>query len=83
MKIQTWLENMQKVKGDCLANDYVYSFLERVHVKLKQNNLAKLAGIWEQISGPNKRKFCDQYGQMASLIMVKVDESLIRAVIQF
>ena len=62
---------------------YVSSLLEGVHVDLEQNKLTELAGLWELISGPNKRKFYDQYGQIASLIMIKVDEPLIKAVIQF
>ena len=50
---------------------------------LAQNKLTELAGLWELVSGPNKRKFYDLYGQIASLITVEVDEPLIRAVIQF
>ena len=38
--------------------------------------------MWEIVSGPNKRKFYDLYGQIASLINVEVDESLIRTAIQ-
>ena len=83
MKVQTWLESMQKMKGDCLADGYVSFLLKEVHVELKQNDLIELESKWGQVSGPNKRKFCDQYGQIASLIAVKVDESLIRAAIQF
>ena len=52
-------------------------------MELKQNDLTDLAKLWEQVSGSNKKKFCDQYGQIASLIAVKVDESLIRVAIQF
>ena len=83
VKVQTWSENMQKAKGDCLASGYVSSLSKGVHVELKQNDLTELAKLWEQVSGPNKKKFCDQYGQLASLIAVKVDEFLIRAAIQF
>ena len=62
---------------------YVLSSPEEVHVDLEQNKLTELAGLWELVSGPNKRKFYDLYGQIASLITVKIDEPLIRAVIQF
>ena len=50
---------------------------------LSQNKLTELVDLWELVSGPNKRKFYDLYGQIASLINVKVDEPLIRAAIQF
>ena len=61
---------------------YVSSLPEEVHVDLLQNKLTELAGLWELVSGPNKKKFYDLYGQIASLIAVKVDEPLIRATIQ-
>ena len=54
-----------------------------VYVDLAQNKLTKLADLWELVSGPNKRKFYDLYGQIASLITVEVDEPLIKASIQF
>ena len=50
---------------------------------LAQNKLIELAGLWELVSGPNKRKFYDLYGQIASLITIEVDVPLIRAAIQF
>ena len=77
VKVQAWSENMQKMKGDCLADGYVLSLPEEVHVELKQNDLTELAKLWERVSGPNKKKFCDRYEQIASLMEVKVDESLI------
>ena len=58
-------------------------FPEEVHVDLAQNNLTELAGLWELVSRPNKRRFYDLCGQIASLIMVEVDEPLIKAAIQF
>ena len=62
---------------------YVSSLPKEVHVDLVQNKLTELANLWELVSGPNKRMFCDIYGQIASLITVEVDEPLIRAAIQF
>ena len=50
---------------------------------LSQNKLIELARLWELVSGPNKRKFHDLYGQIASLINVEIDETLIKAAIQF
>ena len=62
---------------------YVSSLPKEVHVDLAQNKLTELAGLWELVSGPNKRRFYDLYGQITSLIIVEVDEPLIRVVIQF
>ena len=71
------------MEGNCLIDGYVSSLPEEVHVDLAQNKLTELADLWELVGGPNKRKFYDLYGQIASLITVEVDEPLIRAVIQF
>ena len=62
---------------------YVFSLSEEVHIDLMQNKLIELVGLWELVSGPNKRKFYNQYGQIASLITVEVDEPLVRAAINF
>ena len=62
---------------------YVSSLPEEVHLDLAQNKLTELVNLWELVNGPNKRKFCDLYGQIASLITVEVDEPLIRVAIQF
>ena len=83
LRIQAWLEDIQRVEGNCLIDGYVSSLPKEVHVDLVQNKLIELAGLWELVSMPNKRKFYDLYGQIASLITVEVDESLIRAAIQF
>ena len=72
-----------KNRGKCLVDDYVLSLLEEVHLDLVQNKLMELASLWELVSRPNKRRFYDLYGQIASLITVEVDDSLIRAAIQF
>ena len=83
IEVQAWSEDVQRAKGNCLMDGYVSLLPEEVHMDLEQNKLTKLASLWKLISGPNKRKFYDLYGQIASLITVKVDEPLIRAAIQF
>ena len=83
LKVQAWSEDIQRAKGNCLMDGYVSSLPEEVYVDLTQNKLTELADLWELVSGANKRKFYNLYGQIASLITVEVDESLIRAAIQF
>ena len=61
---------------------YVSSLPKEVYIDLAQNRLTELAGLWELVSGPNKRRFYNLYGQIASLITVKIKEPLIRVVIQ-
>ena len=57
---------------------YVSSLPEEVYLDLAQYKLTKLASLWELVSGPNKRKFFDLYGQIASLIAMEVDKPLSR-----
>ena len=56
---------------------------KKVHADLSRNKLTELVGLWELVSGPNKRRFYDLYEQIAFLITIEVDEPLIRATIQF
>ena len=83
IEVREWSENIQRAEGNCLMDGYVSSLPEEVHVNLEQNKLAELASLWELVNGPNKRRFYELYGQIASLITVKVDKPLIRAAIQF
>ena len=70
LEVQAWSEDVLRVEGNCLVDDYVSLLLEEVHIDLAQNKLTELAGLWELVSGPNKTRFYDQYGQIASLIIV-------------
>ena len=45
LKVQTWSEDIQKAKGNCLIDGYVSSLPEEVHVDLSQNKLTELAGL--------------------------------------
>ena len=83
IEVQAWSEDVQRMEGNCLMDGYVSSLPEEVQVDLEQNKLTELASLWELVSGPNKRRFYELYGQIASLITVKVDKPLIRAAIQF
>ena len=47
VKVEAWSKSMQKMKEDCLADGYVSSLSEEVHVELKQNDLKELAKLWE------------------------------------
>ena len=59
LKVQAWSEDIQRAEGNCLIDGYVFSLSEEVYVDLSQNKLTELAGLWELVSGPNKRNFYD------------------------
>ena len=43
---QSWLEQVHKSLGDCLARDYVSSLLEEPYMDFTQNCLSDLATLW-------------------------------------
>ena len=49
---------------------------------LKQNDLSQLEDIWKKIKELGKQRFIKKYRQIAFLILVKVEEPLIRAALQ-
>ena len=62
LKVQAWSEDIQRMEENCLIDGYLFSLPKKVHVDFSQNKLTELVGLWELISGPNKRKFYDLYG---------------------
>ena len=56
---------------------------KKVHIDLAQNRLIELASLWELVSGPNKRRFYDQYGLIASLITVEVESHWLELLFNF
>ena len=62
LKVQAWLEDMQRVEGNCLIDGYVSSLSKKVHADISLNKFTELVCLWELVSGPNKRKFYNLYG---------------------
>ena len=61
---------------------YTSLLSEKVSTDLEQNDLSQLEEIWKRIKESGKQRFIGKYGQIASLIRVKVEEPLIRAAFQ-
>ena len=81
-EVETWSAKAQDKKGDCLTTGYTSLLPEKVSTDLEQNDLSQLEEIWKRIKEPGKQRFIEKYGQIASLILVKVEESLIRPALQ-
>ena len=79
---KAWSVKAQGKKGDCLAMGYTSLLPEKVSTNLEQNDLSQLEEIWKRIKEPGKQRFVEKYGQIASLILVKVEEPLIKAAFQ-
>ena len=50
---------------------------------LTQNRLSDLATLWEQFDISKKKRFRETYGDIASLILMPVEEPLLRATMRF
>ncbi|KAE8671537.1 hypothetical protein F3Y22_tig00111947pilonHSYRG00266 [Hibiscus syriacus] len=76
-------EKTQKEKGDNLQESYVSELVSYTSISLKQNNVQELRDIWDSWKNDRKQKFSQQYGDIALLLHVRIDEPLIRAMVQF
>ena len=63
--------------------DYVSSLPKEPYTDLTQNLLSDLATLWEQFGISEKKKFREMYGDIASLILVPIEEPLLRAAMRF
>ena len=79
----SWSKRIHQSQGDCLISSQVSSLPEKPYTDLTQNRLSDLATLWEQFSISKKKRFRDIYGDIASLILVPVEEPLLRAVMRF
>ena len=66
----SWSEQIRQSQGDYLIPSYVSSLLEKPYMDLTQNYLSDLATLWEQFGISKKKRFCETYGDITSLILV-------------
>ena len=78
-----WSEQIHHSQGDCLISGYMSSLPEEPYMDLIQNSLSDLAILWRQFNTSEKKKFRKTYGDIASLILVPVEEPLLRAAMRF
>ena len=76
-------ETTQRLEGDCLPSDFVSSLPIKIHLDLRQNDLAELISIWKSWNVERREKFRVKYGDIAYLLQVEVDVNLIKAMIHF
>ena len=59
------------------------SLPEESYTDLTQNCLSDLATLWEHFGISKKKRFRETYGDITSLILVPIEEPLLRAIIRF
>ena len=78
-----WSEQIHQSQGNYLILGHVSSLPEEPYTDLTQNRLSDLATLWEQFGVLEKKKFCETYIDITSLISVPVEEPLLRATLRF
>ncbi|KAK8975478.1 hypothetical protein V6N11_069908 [Hibiscus sabdariffa] len=78
-----WSEFNQSRNGDNLPMGYVSRYAESTCVNVRQNDLEELRQIWESFDRVGRQFFFDTYGDIAHLLYVQVDETMLQALIQF
>ena len=78
-----WSEQIHQSQGDCQILDYESSLSEKPYTDLTQNCLSDLATLQEQFGISEKKKFRENYSDIASFISVSIEEPLLRAAMRF
>ena len=73
----SWSEQICQSQGVCLISSYMSSLSEDPYTDLTQNCLFDLATLWEQFGISKKKRFHETYGDIASLILVPIEEPLL------
>ncbi|KAL4271741.1 hypothetical protein GQ457_13G028840 [Hibiscus cannabinus] len=81
--VRYWSEVNQSQNGDSLTVGYVSRYAESTCVNVRQNDLEELKQIWESFDREGRQFFFDTYGDIAQLLYVQVDETMLQALIQF
>ena len=76
---QSWSEQVHKSQGDCLTRGYVSSLPEKPYMDFTRNYLSDLAILWRQFGTSERKEFHKTYGDIASLILVPIEELVLRA----
>ena len=79
--IRHWSEVNQKVFGDSQPSERIVPGY--TYVSLQQNDLYELKEIWESWEARVQNLFRENYGDIAQLIYVRLNQPLLRAAFQF
>ena len=80
---QSWSEQVHKSQGDCLTKGYVSSLPKEPYTDITQNCMSDLVTLWGQFGISKKQKFRKTYDDIASLILVPIEEPVLQATLRF
>ncbi|KAL4361815.1 hypothetical protein GQ457_04G031850 [Hibiscus cannabinus] len=81
--VRLWSEINQSQNGDSLPDGYISRYAESTCVNVRQNDMEELRQVWESLDTEGRQFFFKTYGDIAHLLYVQVDETMLQALIQF
>ena len=82
--MKQWSIKLQGKKGNCLPGGFVFELSNAVYPKILEiKKLQELKTIWENWTVERQNTFTAKYGDIALLLLVEVDEQLLKAIILF
>ena len=82
--MKQWSVKLQEKKGDCLPRGFVFELPDAVYPKIPElKKLQELKTIWEDWTIERQNDFLAKYGDIVLLLLVEVDEQLLKAIILF
>ena len=83
-EVKQWFIKLQGKKGDCLLGGFVSELLNAIYPKIPEiKKIAGLKTIWDTWIVERQNAFTAKYGDIALLLLVEVDEQLLKAIILF
>ncbi|KAL4319084.1 hypothetical protein GQ457_18G013530 [Hibiscus cannabinus] len=73
----------QSQNGDSFPDGYISRYAESTCVNVRQNDVEELRQVWESLDTEGRQFFFKTYGDIAHLLYVQVDETMLQALIQF
>ena len=70
-------------RGDCLTQGFVSELSGAVYPKIPEIKLKELKAIWDHWTKERQNAFTAKYGDIALLLLIEVDEQLLKAIILF
>ena len=74
---------LQGKKEDCLSRGFVFELSNAAYPKIPKIELKELKTIWKHWTVERQNGFMVKYGDIALLLLIEVDEQLLKAIILF
>ena len=83
-EVKQWSVKLQGKKRDCLPRSFVSELPNAVYLKIPEiKKIEKLKTIWDNWTVERQNAFTVKYGDIALLLLIEIDEQLLKAIILF